>query len=135
MCSLGYVIKKGKKRNKQNKGEIRRGTVQRALPRQLRETRARAKEENNKNERVYSWQKSVITDWGLRACGSIILKRDMRLVAMNEMRVVEMRQEEQIPNGAGEAGNGAMMTRVFAPHESVHCASSSFSVAATRTRP
>jgi len=69
------------------------------------------------------------------ACGSIILKRDMRLVAMNEMRVVEMRQEEQIPNGAGEAGNGATMTRVFAPHESVQCASSSFSVAATRTRP
>jgi hypothetical protein len=68
------------------------------------------------------------------ACGSIILKRDMRLVAMNEMRVVEMRQEE-IPNGAGEAGNGAMMTQVFAPHQSVHCASSSFSVAATRTRP
>ena len=39
------------------------------------------------------------------ACGSIILKRDMRLVAMNEMRVVEMRQEEQIPDGAGE-GSG-----------------------------
>ena len=69
------------------------------------------------------------------ACGSIILKRDMRLVAMNEMRVVEMRQEEEIPNGAVEADNGATMTRVFAPHESVHCASSSFSVAATRTRP
>jgi len=70
------------------------------------------------------------------AWGSIILKRDMRLVAMNEMRVVGMRQEEeQIPNGAGEAGNGAAMTRVSAPHESVHCASSSFSVAATRTRP
>lgn len=33
----------------------------------------------------------------------------MRLVAMNEMRVVEMRQEEQIPNGAemgcGQRGN------------------------------
>lgn len=96
--------------------------------------RARAKEENNKNERVYSWQKSVFIGV-CGACGSIILKRDMRLVAMNEMRVVEMRQEEQIPNGAGEAGNGATMTRVFAPHESVYCASSSFSVAATSTRP
>jgi hypothetical protein len=67
------------------------------------------------------------------ACGSIILKRDMRLVAMDEMRAVETRQE--IPNGAGEAGNGATMTRVFVPHQSVHCASSSFSVGATRTRP
>jgi hypothetical protein len=64
MCSLSYAIKKEKKRTKQNKGEIRHGTVQRALPRRLRETRARAKE--NKNERVYSWQKSVFTDWGLR---------------------------------------------------------------------
>lgn len=42
--------------------------------------------EENKSERVYSWQKCAITDWGF-ACGSIILKRDMRLVAMNEMRV------------------------------------------------
>jgi hypothetical protein len=33
MCSLGYAIKKEKKRTKQNKGEIRHGTVQRALPR------------------------------------------------------------------------------------------------------
>jgi hypothetical protein len=65
MCSLGYAIKKEKKQTKQNKGEIRHGTVQRALPGRLRETRARVKE-NNKNERVYSWQKSVFTDWGLR---------------------------------------------------------------------
>jgi len=63
----GLRDKEEKKRTKQNKGEIRHGTVQRALPRRLRE-RARVKE-NNKNERVYSWQKSVFTDWGLRCVG------------------------------------------------------------------